>query len=208
MKRRGFTLIEVLVVLVIIGIMLGITIPSFERYQARTRLVGDFARLTGMLDEAFSASRSEPLYFDFIFEKGSTSFTYCESDGSELKVDPSICRNTVVNQVFSPEVEIAGIVGAWKLESAGGDLKDLETWDETNWDNGTQTTDNPIMIRFEPPYGDVKFYEDLNGDGDFEDPTEERITSDAYYVVGLKNPSPLFGYVTIWGSSLIESHLD
>ena len=37
--RAGFTLIEILVVLVIAGILIAIAVPSFERYLERSRLV-------------------------------------------------------------------------------------------------------------------------------------------------------------------------
>lgn len=39
MSTRGFTFIEALLVLVIVGILLAISIPSFERYIERSRVV-------------------------------------------------------------------------------------------------------------------------------------------------------------------------
>jgi general secretion pathway protein G len=38
MSRSGFTLVEVLIILVIAGILVAIAVPSFERYLDRTRV--------------------------------------------------------------------------------------------------------------------------------------------------------------------------
>lgn len=38
--RRGFTLIELLIVIVIMAILAGLSVPSYQEYQARSRLKG------------------------------------------------------------------------------------------------------------------------------------------------------------------------
>jgi len=72
---RGFTLVEILMVLVIAGILIAIAVPSFERYMERSRLgetvvdigamqktITDYERAKGKLpdtlaDVGFAAKR-------------------------------------------------------------------------------------------------------------------------------------------------------
>src|SRR5688572_10450578 len=39
MRARGFTLVEILLVVVIIGVLIAIAVPSFERYIQRSRII-------------------------------------------------------------------------------------------------------------------------------------------------------------------------
>jgi general secretion pathway protein G len=39
MRARGFTLVEILLVVVIIGVLIAIAVPSFERYIQRSRVI-------------------------------------------------------------------------------------------------------------------------------------------------------------------------
>jgi general secretion pathway protein G len=39
MRARGFTFVEILLVVVIIGVLIAIAVPSFERYLQRTRVI-------------------------------------------------------------------------------------------------------------------------------------------------------------------------
>ena len=39
MRARGFTFVEILLVVIIIGVLIAIAVPSFERYLSRTRVI-------------------------------------------------------------------------------------------------------------------------------------------------------------------------
>lgn len=39
MRARGFTFVEILLVVVIIGVLIAIAVPSFEKYLSRTRVI-------------------------------------------------------------------------------------------------------------------------------------------------------------------------
>lgn len=47
-RKNGFTLIELMIVVAIIGIMATVAIPSFVRYQNRARRAESFANLAGL----------------------------------------------------------------------------------------------------------------------------------------------------------------
>lgn len=63
MTQRGFTLIELVVVLALLGILASLIAPSFMSYQNKTRLRMSAQLVETSLSEAFSLARSEPAFF-------------------------------------------------------------------------------------------------------------------------------------------------
>src|SRR5260370_7609059 len=51
-RTRGFTLIEVLVVLAVTAILMAIAVPQFQRMTQVLRISGDMRDITGTVDQA------------------------------------------------------------------------------------------------------------------------------------------------------------
>ena len=74
MKKDGFTLIETMVVFVVLGIILGIAIPSFRNYIPRMRLREARDEVLSALQLAQTKAVSERRVYQVIFEGDSYRF--------------------------------------------------------------------------------------------------------------------------------------
>lgn len=86
MKGKGFTIIEVMVVIGILGIIAGITIPAFRDYIPRMRLRGARDEVLATLRLSRTKALSERQTYQVIFEKATN--TYRMNPGGESKPLP------------------------------------------------------------------------------------------------------------------------
>lgn len=63
-NRRGFTLLEMMIVVAIIGLLAAIAIPNFIRYQARSRRSEAFANLAGLARAQKSLAAERNVFLD------------------------------------------------------------------------------------------------------------------------------------------------
>lgn len=84
--QRGFTLIEVLVTVAIVGILLAVAMPAYSDYVTRGRLSEAFSALSTAQSaaEQFWANRRDYTGFDgaSTFPASSSNFTYTLSNAS------------------------------------------------------------------------------------------------------------------------------
>jgi type IV pilus assembly protein PilA len=70
LKKRGFTLIELMIVVAIIGILAAIAIPNFIRFQARSKQGEAKANLKSMFTAERSFYQEKDRYSNFVDEVG------------------------------------------------------------------------------------------------------------------------------------------
>lgn len=105
MKQHGFTLIELMIVVAIIGILAAIAIPGFSRYMREAKNSEAKGMLRSVADGAIAYFSTEHVFDDQGFDIRKDFFPGCEETG-----DPTPCTDVkvwegtvVVGQRISPE---------------------------------------------------------------------------------------------------------
>ncbi len=73
LKKEGFTMLELIIVFVIIGILAGVGVPNYKRFQANQAQKESVQLIETELGKAFSSARSHPAHFGLQTAEGSNS---------------------------------------------------------------------------------------------------------------------------------------
>lgn len=89
MKKYGFSLVELIVTMAIIGILSGMVAPTFMQYQQKRKLSFSIDLVETALQKSFSNARSEPRIFGVKGEQNGEGYTmfscvYKEEDTEHL----------------------------------------------------------------------------------------------------------------------------
>lgn len=78
-RSRGFTLIELMITLMVVGVLVGVAVPSFQALMTRNRLVAEINELVGTLQ--FARSEAVKRGQDVVVCKSATGLT-CTTSGN------------------------------------------------------------------------------------------------------------------------------
>ena len=128
-NKKGITLIELMVTVAIIGIVVGIAIPSFTSYLPRLRLNGAARDLISDLRLARSLAVGENKQYKVVFDVANESYTI-------RKADDTITKST---DYKNPDQNYRGIESDSVVDKNGTAVTSIEFGF-----NGTATTANGL----------------------------------------------------------------
>lgn len=123
-KKKGFTLIELIIVIAILGILAAIAIPKFGNVQENARKKADIASAKTIADTAAMLIASEEIkpateYGSSLVKTGSNG-SIGEKVGNELQSIPSVQAST-----GSFIVNIESVTGVIKVYVASADTESI-----------------------------------------------------------------------------------
>lgn len=128
-RHTGFTLMELVIVVVVIGIIAGMAVPSFLSYLPKQRVKATARDMVSELRLARSQSISERQAYGVTIDLSKQSFTYfadADGDGTLSAGDSTITADTVSTDVkittctFTNNTVVFGSTGS---ASSSGDLQ-------------------------------------------------------------------------------------
>ena len=128
-QKKGFTLLELLLVMIIIAIVMGITAPSLGLFSGSRHIINASANFVALTDYARSQSISEGRIYKLNIEKDKNVFWLtARSNGSFEKINKEIGRNFILPEGVEiesleimynyQETEVPGLrmPGQWYVE--------------------------------------------------------------------------------------------
>ena len=176
--RRGFTLIELMIVIVILGILMGTILPRLTGAQSRARDTARIADLTNI------AQALEVYYNDNGQYPDADAGNCLASDGASADAIGAYLKGDKIIEPASETLSTAGCVGSYYymplarkgVQNAAYVLaSDVETWQTANYIL-TDTVDFPAAVT----YDDIS---DNIGVGEFETIDETAALRTVYVLI-------------------------
>lgn len=82
-RKRGFSLVELMVVISLFGLFLVLSIPAFGRFQRTWKLVGEADQMAGTMRSARSAAINKNINVVFEFDATNQEYSYFEDDNGD-----------------------------------------------------------------------------------------------------------------------------
>ena len=132
-RARGFSLVEILLVLAIIGIISGIAIPSFMGQRRRARIIGDAISNTKVVQMALESRKAENGIYGaadtYVWTLGvadakATALlpTLATLGGSKMTYTLVIDANGVTYTLTATDPSISATIPAYQTNQAGAEL--------------------------------------------------------------------------------------
>ena len=156
--RRGFTLIELMIVIVILGILMGTILPRLTGAQSRARDTARIADLNNISQalEIYSSDFGEyPAAVCAAAPGANCLDTLCDVSGDTYHSLKTYLKGDRVPQNVGKKTDTLGCVGSYfymPLKSGGTGqgsyvlASDLETWQMANYEAGSLSTEPDATV--------------------------------------------------------------
>ena len=101
MKQKGYTLVELMITVVVLGVLAAIAAPSFQSIIEKRRLVGATVNLFADLQYARSEAIKQNQSVRFQFDTGSWCFGVDDTGSDCVCTNPSTCTVNTVQRVVT-----------------------------------------------------------------------------------------------------------